>query len=94
MTAQFHAVRSPRMTLDSEAHPGMAGWVFEEEPDDGDVLDIVDEHGARTYIDMAELYAMVGAGEESAEAMEESAEAMEESALVEENEEPYDAPGP
>ena len=63
LTARIHAVKAPRMVLDQQAHPGMAGWVFDEGIDGGDVIDVMDEHGGLETVSCTELMSMVGAAD-------------------------------
>lgn len=63
LTARVHAVEAPRMTLDAAAHPGMAGWIFSEAPDEADVIDIVDDAGIRVTFTMAEIEKLAGKAE-------------------------------
>lgn len=54
-TARIHAIQTPTLVLDAQAHPGMAGWVFDAPPDDGDVIDIVDAAGTRHLLTFGDL---------------------------------------
>ena len=66
------------MVLDAAAHPGMAGWLFDEAPDGGDVVDIVTDRGEVVRFTVKELLEMAGALEPEAvpEETEEASEAV------------------